>query len=102
MLYRMMGDEELARTLIDGFFIDMPRQMRLLKDYLDAGDAAAAERQAHSMKGASANIGAERFRKIADEMEMKAREKELAWVTAHLGELETGFNELKRTILDES
>ena len=99
MLARMMGDEDLAKIIIDGFLEDMPRQIASLKEYLATGDAAGAERQVHSMKGASANIGAERFRKIAYEMEIKARGKNLPWVAARMEELEFSFDELKDTIL---
>jgi len=43
---------KLARTVVDGFLEDVPRQIEALRNYLGAGDAQGAFRQAHTIKGA--------------------------------------------------
>jgi len=73
MLARLMGDEDLARMVVSGFLEDVPRQIEALRSYLGAGDAAGAFRQAHTMKGASANVGGEALRAAALEMEKAGR-----------------------------
>jgi HPt (histidine-containing phosphotransfer) domain-containing protein len=60
-----MGDEELSRLVIDEFLADIPRQIQALRIYLAAGDATGSARQAHSIKGASANVGGEALRAVA-------------------------------------
>ncbi len=56
MMARMMDDEDLARTVAEGFLEDIPRQIEALRGYLEAGDASGVEHQAHTIKGASANV----------------------------------------------
>jgi CheY-like chemotaxis protein/HPt (histidine-containing phosphotransfer) domain-containing protein len=98
MMTRLMDDEDLARTVAEGFLGDIPRQIEVLKGCLDAGDAASAERQAHSIKGASANVGGERLRSVAFEMEKAGKTGDLESITARMLELETQFARLKEAM----
>ncbi len=98
MLERLMGDEELAGTILDGFLEDIPRQIQALREFLDAGDVPGADRQAHTIKGAAANVGGEALRELASEMEMAAKAGDLAMVAARMTDLEKRFEQLKRAI----
>ena len=98
MMARLMDDEDLARTVVEGFLEDIPKQIEALKGYLEAGDAARAERQAHTIKGASANVGGEALRAVAFEMEKAGKTGDLEAVTARLPELETQFARLKEAM----
>ena len=91
MMARLMGDEDLARTVIESFLKDIPEQIEALKGYLEAGDTAKAERQAHTIKGASANLGGEAMRAVALEMEKAGKVGNLKAVTERLPELESQF-----------
>ena len=59
---RLLDDDELARTVTESFLTDVPKQIEALKNFLAAGDAPSLRRQAHTVKGAAANIGGERLR----------------------------------------
>jgi PAS domain S-box-containing protein len=96
MLARLMDDEELARKLIDGFLDDIPKQIGALRGYLAAGDVPGAERQAHSIKGAAANVGGEALRAVAFEMEMAGKAGNLHVISARIAELEAQFERLKQ------
>jgi PAS domain S-box-containing protein len=98
LLERLMGDEDLAGTIADGFLRDIPRQIQALKDFLDAGNAPGAERQVHTIKGASASVGGEALRAVAHEMEMAGRAGDLAAVKARMADLEAQFDRLKEAI----
>ncbi len=100
MLARLMGDEELARTVVDGFLKDIPRQIENLRGYLDAGDAVGVLRQIHTIKGASANVGGEALRAAALEMERAARTGGLNAVGDRMSELEFQFARLKEALRD--
>ncbi|GBD97809.1 MAG TPA: response regulator [Nitrospirae bacterium] len=76
-LERLGGDEELLRELWEIFIDDAPRQMEILKKAIDAGDIALTERQAHSLKSAAANIGANLMSDKASGLELAARDKNL-------------------------
>jgi CheY-like chemotaxis protein/HPt (histidine-containing phosphotransfer) domain-containing protein len=98
MMIRMMDDEGMARTVIGGFLDDIPRQIEVLKGYLEAGDAPSAERQAHAIKCAAANVGGEVLRSLAFEMERGGKASDLGAVAARLPELETQFARLKESM----
>ena len=91
MLDRLMDDEELARTVVKGFLDDIPKQIRLLRDCIEAADVPGATRQAHTIKGASANVGGEALRAVAFEMEQAAGAGDLKAVLAAMPELENQF-----------
>jgi HPt (histidine-containing phosphotransfer) domain-containing protein len=98
MLGRLMDDEDLARSVAEGFLTDIPRQIDTLRGFLAVGDATGAERQAHTIKGASANVGGEALRAVATEMENAARAGDLNAVRARLAGLETEFSRLEQAM----
>ena len=95
MMSRMMEDEDLAHTVIETFLEDVPKQIEALRGYLEAGEAPDAERQAHTIKGASANLGGEALRAVAFALEKAAKAGNLEYVKDHLPELEQQFTLLK-------
>ena len=90
-----MDDEELAGEIQEVFLGDMPKQIHGPARRARRGDAPVAERVAHSIKGASANVGGERVRGIALAMEQSARAGDLAAVGARMGDLDTEFGRLR-------
>jgi HPt (histidine-containing phosphotransfer) domain-containing protein len=98
---RLMDDENLARVVAESFLEDIPRQIIALKGYLEDGDISGVERQAHTIKGASANVSGEALRAIASKMEMDGRAGNLDSVKGCLVELESQFYLLKETIIKE-
>ena len=91
VLQRMLDDHELATMVMEVFLEDMPRQMQILRKLLQAGDAHDCGRQAHAIKGATANVGGERLRKVALEMEQAAEAGDMNAVQACMVELEAEF-----------
>jgi len=98
MLERLMDDEELTGEIMEAFLEDVPQQIQSLKDYVAGGDAEGTERQSHSIKGASANVGAERLRAVALSMEKAAKAGDLHGVDARVGDLQSEFDILKEFI----
>jgi HPt (histidine-containing phosphotransfer) domain-containing protein len=98
MITRLMNDEDFARTLVGLFLEDIPKQIEVLRGCLEAGDVASAERQAHSIKGASANVGGEALRSVASAMENAGKTGELGSIRARLPELEVQFARLKEAM----
>ena len=98
MMQRLMDDESLAITVVEGFLGDLPQQMASLRSYMEAADAASTERQAHSIKGASAAVGGEALREVAFAMEKAAKAGDLEIVTALLPEMDNQFARLKEAL----
>ncbi len=101
MMTRLMDDEHLARVVVEAYIEDIPRQIIALRGYLENGDVTGAERQAHAIKGASANVSGEAMRAIALEMEMDGKAGNLGAINARLAELESQFYLLKEAMIKE-
>jgi HPt (histidine-containing phosphotransfer) domain-containing protein len=101
MRERLMYDEDLTQEVMQCFLDDIPRQIEALRGYLDAWEAPGAERQAHTIKGASAYVGGEALRALAFEMEKAGKAGDLGSVQAQMGDLEREFARLKEAMAQE-
>jgi PAS domain S-box-containing protein len=104
LVARVMEDEDLARAVVVGFLEDMPRQIDALRSYLEASDVEGTARQAHTIKGASANVCGESLRAVAFAMEKDAAAGDLANVVARLPDLDARYaslSEAMRVFVDE-
>jgi len=64
-LKRLMGDEDLVAEILTAYLGDMPGQLSSLETALENKDMEAVRRIGHTVKGASANIGAIKVSDIA-------------------------------------
>jgi len=99
MMTRLMDDSDLARLVAEGFLSDIPQQIYSLRRCLEAKDVSGAERQAHTIKGASANVSGEVLRAVACEVEKAANVGNLDAAIARMTELETAFDQLKQEMV---
>lgn len=93
LLESIDGDEELLRELIDLFIADAPVQLDHYKRALVNGDVKTAERAAHTLKGASSNLSANRVRDVAAAAEMLCREGKQSEAEQHEAELDLAVSE---------
>jgi signal transduction histidine kinase/DNA-binding response OmpR family regulator len=100
MLVRLMGDEELAHLVVDGFLSEIPTQFDELRTSLAAGDATAALRQVHTIKGASANMGGEALRAAALATERAGQAGDVAAIIECMPSLESEMTRLTEAMLD--
>jgi CheY-like chemotaxis protein/HPt (histidine-containing phosphotransfer) domain-containing protein len=70
LLNLLGGDRAAAAEITAEFLKDAPVRACALHDALDAGDAPRARREAHTLKGASANVGAQALREAAHAAEL--------------------------------
>ena len=98
LLERLLNDKKLAEKVIDAFLEDIPTQMDKMKTSLAKQDASTVRRQAHSIKGASANVGGEILSSIAFLAEKAAEKGDLTSVERHILELQNSFNQLKEVM----
>ncbi len=95
LLERLLGDRDLVAELIRNFFENTPETMDALRTGLDTGDAEEVRLQAHTIKGAAANMGAAALSAIAADMEQAARRGSLQEVAERLGQLRAQFKLLR-------
>ena len=98
LLDRLQGDAGMARTILAGFLGDIPKQLRLLADYLEQDAAAEVTRQAHTIKGAAATVGAPALEALAFEVEQAGQQGELTRAASLLPSLVEQFTQLEDTL----
>ena len=81
--------------MIDEFLSDIPRQIETLKDCVRNGDSKTAERKAHSIKGAAANMAAEALREVASGMEKAGKAGALDAVKVMMPRIEREFERVR-------
>ncbi|HZP61566.1 MAG TPA: Hpt domain-containing protein [Opitutaceae bacterium] len=94
------GGDAFLREVAGIFLEDTPKRLGELEQSLAAGDAPTFIRAAHSIKGASANLGAALLRAAAEQLEHRAKKEGLANVSALVAEVKTQFDRA-RTALNE-
>jgi two-component system sensor histidine kinase/response regulator len=77
-LRRLDGDQSLLVDLIGFYLDDYPGLLTRIEEATAAGDAASLERAAHSMKGLVANFDAMTAKDIAQQIESRAKQRDLA------------------------
>ena len=97
-LKRLGGNEGLLRELWGIFINDAPGQMENLKKAIDTSNLLLIERYAHSLKGASASLGAKLMNEQAYKIETIARNKSLDNIHLLLEDLENEFEKVKNEL----
>ena len=98
MLQRLEGDRELAGQVIAAFLDEAPSRVKALKKLIESRDAAGASLEAHSIKGAAANVGGDALRAAAYAMETAAEAGDWSAVGSAMPALEAKLIELEQTI----
>lgn len=73
-LLESTGDDiGFVRELVETYLADTPAQLEAMTAAVQADDAAALVRPAHTLKSSSATVGAMRLSSVARELEMAGR-----------------------------
>lgn len=88
LLARCGGRQDLARRVVGVFVEQVTDDVRRLEEELRDGQAEAAAKLAHRIKGASANVCAEELRQDAERVEELTRQQRLEDTREPLEKLE--------------
>jgi HPt (histidine-containing phosphotransfer) domain-containing protein len=88
---RMLDDEDMFRSVLPLFLTDAAERLVLLRHAVATGDAAEISLQAHTLKGAAANLGAQTMASTADNLWLHARDGQLAAIREDLARIELDF-----------
>ena len=97
----LAGDGDAAREVLDQYLENAPEQLARIADCLARGDAAQAGREAHTLKGASANVGAEALAEAARALEAAGRDGDMDAVARLLPAAEQEFARLKALLKED-
>jgi HPt (histidine-containing phosphotransfer) domain-containing protein len=100
---RLLGDDiALIREVVAVTQEDLPENLAKLEREVAAGNAEAASKVAHTIKGEAANLGGERVQREALAMEQAGARGELATVKAQLPRLKEEVMRFLESLKDES
>ena len=89
------GDKEFENEIIDLFLKDTSQHLVRLERAIHEGNSSDVEAAAHSIEGAAANMGAEKFRKLAQDLETKGNACTLYDVDKDFDLLKSAFSEIE-------
>ena len=99
-LERLGGDTELLQMILEVFQDSCTGQLSRLEQAITASDFKTAYREAHSIKGAAANVSAKRIRAVASELERQMSESDIEGAPKLLDMLREEVEVFKTTIAD--
>ncbi len=98
LLNRTGGDKELLEELLNLFVKNFPDQLQALKQALQHNDIEQVTHQAHTIKGASANMGAYALKNAALSMETAGKDNDPVLAQAALKQLYSDFDNFQMFI----
>ena len=106
LLHRCMGKPNVVHRVLNRFEETAPEIAARIEPLLSSGDTEQASKEAHSLKGASANLAAEPLRAAAAEVErlckLGADAAALSAVPQLQLELERCMGEIRRTLVERA
>lgn len=93
-------EPDLVQQLIDLYLADTPERLNALHQALAQGDATRVAQAAHSLKGSSANIGAQRVARVCLELERCGKANDLSAAAEWLPKLEQEIEQARRALLE--
>jgi len=98
LLHRLMGDEDLAKEIIDDFLKQIPDNIFAVKKALNKKDLLLVQREAHIIKGASGNVGALTLQETAEQIEIASEKKDLVKAGSFVAKLDIQLEILKNKL----
>ena len=92
------GDGDLIGTLVHEFLTDGTQLLAAIRDAIAEGDPQAVERSGHTLKGASANLGAVRLARVCGKIEALGRAAALGTAPRLADEATTEFDNVRAAL----
>ncbi|MCK4619164.1 MAG: response regulator [Desulfobacterales bacterium] len=101
-LDRIGGDKNICQEIIGIFLQDVPRQIESLENTISKNNPALVDRQAHTLKGASGNVGAVSLQDAAMQLELAGKNNDLSRATEILNTIKKEFEKVKKAMTKET
>jgi HPt (histidine-containing phosphotransfer) domain-containing protein len=95
------GQPDFLTELIDIYLEDSVKLVEEIRAAVQADDAARVRQAAHTLKGSSGNLGANGFSKLCYEMELYARDGEMAGARKTLPALQREYDLVTEGLANE-
>jgi HPt (histidine-containing phosphotransfer) domain-containing protein len=98
-LGRIGRNEALAQKIMVKFIDDVPKRMEAIRSAMEKRDMEEIRIQAHTIKGSSRNVGAERLGYYAERLEKSSASGDSALLEELVAMVQNGFEELKSIVM---
>jgi two-component system, sensor histidine kinase and response regulator len=98
LLHRLMGDEDLAKEIINDYLKQIPLNFNAVKEASNKKYGLLLKREVHTIKSASENIGALALQKIAEQIEIPGEDNDLVRAELFISQLDAQLDKFKRTL----
>jgi len=98
-LGRIGRNETLAQKILLKFIDDVPKRMETIRGAMEKRDIEEIRMQAHTIKGSSRNIGAERLGYHAECLEKSSASGDFVLMEGFVAAIQNGFEEFKSVAL---
>ena len=92
------GGDALVQKVINAYVGDVPQHLRMLRQAIGATDAGTVKRVAHSLKSASANVGAEALAGLCKDLEHLGRADTVEGADTLLADMEHEFQAVRHSL----
>ena len=92
------GGDALVQKVINAYVGDVPQHLRTLRQAVGGHDAGTVRRIAHSLKSASANVGAEGLAGLCKDLEQLGRADTIEGADALLTDMEHAFQAVRHSL----
>jgi two-component system sensor histidine kinase/response regulator len=92
------GGDALVQKVIAAYVGDAPQHLRTLRQAVGGQDAATIRRVAHSLKSASANVGADTLARLCKDLEQMGRSASVAGAATLLTDMEEEFQAVRQSL----
>jgi CheY-like chemotaxis protein len=99
LLDSVMGDRALLAEMAELWLVDSAKQERQIRDGLNSGDTSMVQRAAHALKGSVGTFQASAARDAANQLEMSARDADLAGARKAFERLSTQIDLVRQDLL---
>ncbi|MDR2861020.1 MAG: Hpt domain-containing protein [Syntrophobacterales bacterium] len=97
-LGRVGKNEALAQKILLKFIDDVPKRMESIRGAIETQNRDEIRLQAHTIKGSSRNVGADKLGHYAERLEKSSDSADFALLGELLVDVQTGFEELKGVV----
>jgi HPt (histidine-containing phosphotransfer) domain-containing protein len=94
-LGRIGKNETLAQKILVKFIEDVPKRMETIKGAVEKQDRDEIRLQAHTIKGSSRNVGAEKLGHYAERLEKSSSSEDFVLLEEMLAAVREGFEEFR-------
>ncbi len=98
LVKRTMGNVPFAKKLVARFLVDSPPQLKLLQACVEQVDIEEARKQAHKIKGALGNLGANLLSQKMQDIEKACNAEDIALLTRLTDEIPEEYRVLKHAL----